>query len=159
MAVTPRRCPPLPGTHCALDLSRIILRAFKSLSNRPQKPSAMNDGSNRDGIVLDTIDQPIAVNEALSDSCLCQLWHHASQKGKLPYLASRLQNFLDHRLRVRCGISRNIARNGFYICHGLGRPNYLVVHGRKRCSTSACVNVPCVSATSRPRWIFSSTYR
>ena len=128
--------------------------AFKPLADRPQEPSAMDDGCNRAGVVSDTVDQSVAAYEALSDGLLCQLWHHAPQERKLAQLARRLEDFLDHRPRLRCGISRDVAGNGFHICHGLGRPNYLIVHGRKRCFTSAWVSVPCVSATSRPRWIF-----
>ena len=30
----------------------------------------MDDGRNRNGVVLDTVDQPVAVNEALSESFL-----------------------------------------------------------------------------------------
>ena len=60
----------LTRTRCSLCSSRVVLRAFKPLSDRSQKPSTMDNGRNRNGVVSDTVDQPVAVDEALSDGFL-----------------------------------------------------------------------------------------
>ena len=51
--------------------------AFKPFSDRSQEPSAMDDSRNRNGVISDTVDQPVAVDEALSDGSVRSLWQHA----------------------------------------------------------------------------------
>jgi len=61
---------------CSLNTSS--LRIADLIEQRFQKPSAMNDSNDKDFVVLDAVDDPIAVDELFTDFRITKLWHDAS---------------------------------------------------------------------------------
>ena len=72
------------------------LRIADLIEQRLQKPSAMDDSNNEDFVVLDAVDNPIAVDEEFTDLIIIKLWPDASGIRKCLELARRIEDLVDY---------------------------------------------------------------
>jgi hypothetical protein len=56
----------------------------------------MNDSNDEDFVVLNAVDDPIAVDELFADFLITKLWHYASGIWERLKLACNVEDFVDY---------------------------------------------------------------
>ena len=83
---------------------------FEPLGHRLKHPTAMYDGSNKDPITLDTVDDAIGVDETLSDRRHAEFRHDSPHFRKRYNRFNSLDDLGDHRSCIPSGITLDIRR-------------------------------------------------
>ena len=76
------------------SFSTLPLRFADLIEQRLQKPSAMNYGNDEDFIVLDPLDDPIAVYKVFANVLIIKLWNDASGVRERFELAGSIEDLL-----------------------------------------------------------------
>ena len=76
--------------------STLPLHIADLIEQRLQKPSAMNYGNDEDFIVLDPLDDPIAVYKVFANVLIIKLWNDASGVRERFELAGSIEDLVDY---------------------------------------------------------------
>lgn len=75
----------------------------------------MNDSNDEDIVVLDAVDDPIAVDEVFTDLLIIELWHDASGIRKCFKLARGVENLVDYGPCVGWRITVDVSGYGINV--------------------------------------------
>lgn len=123
-----------------------------------QNLPAVNNGDHHNSLLLDAVNQPIAIYETLAQIRLAEFGPDTSRLGKLAQPRGNLVEFRDNRARVENRVARDVGRNRLDILQRLRRPGYdLISHLSSRASACAWDSAPSECARCSPRRIFLMT--
>src|ERR1022692_4690957 len=108
-------------------------------------------------IRLQSIDNPVAVDDQFAYVLIVKLRHFAACLRKARQYPRLINNALENNARIGRRIGGNVVDNGIQVPGSAARPDYSVSHLLKRFSTSSCERVPLTRASSKPRRTLSRT--
>ena len=118
-----------------------------------QDPFAVDDCGDEDFVLLESINDSIAVGQQLADILVIEFRDLAAGTWELLEQSGLLDDVFDHD---GC-VGRRIFGDGLKVLERAARPDYSVSHRLRRISTSCCDRVPLRRASSKPRRTLSRT--
>jgi hypothetical protein len=107
-----------------------------------EQPLAMDDSNDKDCIALYPIDEPVTVDESLSDSFVVEFRDDSSCGRETLQVAGGIDDFFSDGARISGLVTVDVVSDGINVVERFGRPSYSVVHLASRCSACSCESAP-----------------
>ena len=118
----------------------------------------MMDREDLDLVQVDTVDDPVALKDHLTDVVVVDLRDNPPSSGNLRQMRDSSEGSFGEDCRVPWSVTRDVEADSLQVIQGLVGPRYLS-HRAIRCRASAWVTFKPASACVMPRSTFESRYK
>ena len=122
-----------------------------------ERPAPVDDREDMDVFADDLVDEPVAVNEMLTDILVFSLRHDPPHPRLGQKKVAAFEQSADHPTRLHQRVASDVGGDGINVVERLRRPDYFSSHLPSRILASALSRDRPAAIESRPLRIFSCT--